>query len=148
MRCDFALDNNRPRACSRCRRRKLKCYTSRILATHVDQDLNPDILKIKHKGATYQIPFPPYSISEGHVRVLDLRRAAAKELKVDDLERVKMLYKGKSLRYDSSTCKEEDLKMNSEVFCIIASGSYRYESDADADDDDDSGIKTSSHSLD
>lgn len=87
-------------------------------------DLAPDILILKHKGATYPLHFPAFDISEGHLKVGDLRRSAARELKVDDPRRVKLLYKGKSLREDRHACKEEGLKQNSELLCIVSSDPY------------------------
>lgn len=87
-------------------------------------DLAPDILILKHKGATYPLHFEAFDISEGHLKVGDLRRSAANELKVDDPRRVKLLYKGKSLREDRYTCKEEGLKQNSELLCVISSDPY------------------------
>ncbi len=84
-------------------------------------DLAPDILILKHKGATYPLHFQAFDISEGLLKVGELRRAAAKELKVDDPRRVKLLYKGKSLREDRLACKEEGLKQNSELLCVVSS---------------------------
>ncbi|CAD6577083.1 MAG: hypothetical protein ASARMPREDX12_008115 [Alectoria sarmentosa] len=87
-------------------------------------DLEPDILILKHKGATYPLHFQAFDISEGHLKVGELRRTAAKELKVDDPRRVKLLYKGKRLREDRQACKEEGLKQNSELLCVVSSDPY------------------------
>ena len=88
------------------------------------QDLDPDILILKHKGATYPLHFQAFDIAEGRLKVGELRRTAAKELKVDDPRRVKLLYKGKSLREDRYACKEEGLKQNSELLCVVSSDPY------------------------
>ena len=80
---------------------------------------DPDVLIMKHQGLTYPLHFPPFYIAEGHVKVGDLRRAAAKELKVDDPQRVGMYYTGRKLRKDRLACAEEGLKMNSEVYCFV-----------------------------
>ena len=87
-------------------------------------ELAPDILILKHKGATYPLHFQAFDIAEGHLKVGDLRCSAAKELKVDDPRRVKLLYKGKSLREDRHACKEEGLKQNSELLCVVSSDPY------------------------
>ena len=79
---------------------------------------------MKHKGNTYHLYFTAFHISEGHLKVSELRRAAANELKVDDPRRVKLLYKGKSLREDRYACKEEGLKQNSELLCVVSSDPY------------------------
>ena len=83
-------------------------------------ELAPDVLILRHKGATYHLQFPAFSISEGNIAVGELRRTAAKELKVDDPQQVRLLYKGKSLRKDRRACKEEGLKMNSELLCVVS----------------------------
>lgn len=87
-------------------------------------DLAPDILILKHKSATYPLHFQAFDISEGHLKVGELRRTAAKELKVDDPRRVTLLYKGKRLREDRQACKEEGLKQNSELLCVVSSDPY------------------------
>jgi len=85
------------------------------------EDLSPDILILKHKGTTYPLHFPAFSIAESGVTVRDLRREAAKQTKSDDPRRVKLLYKGRQLRDDGLTCKEEGLKQNSELMCVVSS---------------------------
>ena len=84
-----------------------------------DLDLDPDILVLKHKGTTYPLHFPAFSIAES-LKVGELRRQAAKETKCDDPHRVKLLYKGRSLRDDSKQCREEGLKQNSELMCVVS----------------------------
>ena len=87
---------------------------------HPELDLDPDILVLKHKGITYPLQFPAFSIAES-LKVGQLRRQAAKETKCDDPRRVKLLYKGRSLRDDSKQCREEGLKQNSELMCVVSS---------------------------
>ena len=87
---------------------------------HPDLDLDPDILILKHKGTTYPLHFPAFSIAES-LKVGELRRQAARETKCDDPRRVKLLYKGRSLRDDSKPCREEGLKQNSELMCVVSS---------------------------
>lgn len=107
-------------------------------------DLEPDVLILKHKGATYPLHFQAFDISEGNLKVGDLRRTAAKELKVDDPRRVKLLYKGKSLREDRHACKEEGLKQNSELLCVVSADPYPR---ADDDGNESSSSATSSDML-
>ena len=84
-------------------------------------ELGPDIIILKHKGTTYPLHFPAFSIAEGDLKVRDLRRQAAQQLKVEDPRRVKLLYKSKQMRDDKQTCKHENLKQNSEVMCVVSS---------------------------
>lgn len=81
---------------------------------------SPDILVLKHKGTTYPLHLPAYSIAEGDLRIGELRRLAAKETKTEDSRRVKLLYKGKILKDDSRACRDEGLKQNSELMCVIS----------------------------
>ena len=81
---------------------------------------SPDILVLKHRGTTYPLHLPAFSIAEGDLRVGELRRLAAKETKTEDSRRVKLLYKGKILKDDARACREEGLKQNSELMCVIS----------------------------
>lgn len=99
---------------------------------HSEPDLGPDILILKHKGTTYPLHFPAFSIAESELRVRDLRRAAAKETKCGDPRRVKLLYKGRQLRDDDLTCKHEGLKQNSELMCVVSSDPRASDSDSSA----------------
>ena len=104
-----------------------------------DADLEPDVIILKHKGQTYPLPFPAFSISEARLNVRDLRRAAAHQLDVDDPRRVKLLYKGKQMRDDASTCRHENLKQNSEVMCVVSSEPMRADGgSSDSDEGSDS----------
>lgn len=85
---------------------------------------SPDILVLRHRGTTYPLHLPAYSIAEGDLRVGDLRRLAAKETKTEDSRRVKLLYKGKILKDDTRACREEGLKQNSELMCVISEAGH------------------------
>lgn len=85
---------------------------------------SPDILVLKHRGTTYPLHLPAFSIAEGDLRVGELRRLAAKETKTEDSRRVKLLYKGKILKDDARACREEGLKQNSELMCVISEATH------------------------
>ncbi|KAL8699753.1 MAG: hypothetical protein Q9201_005820 [Fulgogasparrea decipioides] len=88
-------------------------------STRADSN-TPDILVLKHRSTTYPLHFPAYAIADGDVTVGELRRLAARETKTDDHHRIKLLYKGKILRDDSRPCRDEGLKQNSEVMCVVS----------------------------
>ena len=88
---------------------------------HTDP-LSPDILILKHKGTTYPLHFPAFAIAEGKLSVHELRRLAAKETKCDDPRRIKLLYKGRVLKDDTCACRDEGLKQNSELMCVVSEG--------------------------
>lgn len=104
--------------------------------------LDPDILIMKHKGTTYPLHFPAYDIAEGRLSVGDLRKVAAKATGTRDPRCIKLLYKGKSLRDDSRACKEENLKQNSEILCVISAEPYR-----GGDDGNESSSSASSETM-
>ncbi|KAL8635896.1 MAG: hypothetical protein Q9228_006656 [Teloschistes exilis] len=87
--------------------------------TRTDSD-TPDILVLKHRGTTYPLHFPAYAIADGAVTVGEMRRLAARETKTEDHHRIKLLYKGRLLRDDSCPCRDEGLKQNSEIMCIVS----------------------------
>ena len=82
-------------------------------------NLDPDIILVKHKGSIYSSKFPAFSIGEGSLLVGDLRRQVARDFGIDDTDRVTLLYNGRWLRTDSSTCHDEGLKMRSQVLCVV-----------------------------
>lgn len=80
---------------------------------------DPDVLILKHKGSTYIFKFPPSSMADGSLLVGDLRQRAAKEFGAEAASRVSLVYKGKSLKFDTRACQEEGLRYRSEVLCVI-----------------------------
>ena len=95
----------------------LSRHTSRAEADNPDV---PDILVLKHRGTTYPLHFPAYSIGEGVLRVGQLRKYAADKTGTPDPRRIKLLYKGKALKDDAVACREEGLKQNSELMCVVS----------------------------
>ena len=83
-----------------------------------DHNLDPDVLVLRHKGMTYPLYFPAYSIAEV-LKIGQLRRQAAEAVSCNDTRRVDLAYKGRKLCDDSKQCREEGLKMNSEIMCMV-----------------------------
>lgn len=102
--------------------------------------LAPDILVLRHKGTFYPLHFPAFSIAEGDLSVADLRRCAARETGCNDERRVKLLYKGKALKDDRRACRDEGLKQNSEIMCIVSASPDTYHEGGQRIDD---GMSTS-----
>lgn len=96
----------------------------------------PDILVLKHRGTTYPLHLPAFSIGEGDLTVGELRRLAAKETKTEDSRRVKLIYKGRRLKDDARACRDEGLKQQSEITCVISEPGTR--EDVDSSDSADS----------
>jgi BAG domain len=86
----------------------------------LDDASQPDILILRHRGTTYPLHFPAYVIGEGILRVGELRRYAAEKTGTADPRRIKLLYKGKQLKDDAVACREEGLKQNSELMCVVS----------------------------
>ena len=107
--------------------------------------LAPDILVLKHRGTTYPLHFEAFAIAEGRLSVHDLRRVAAEKTKCDDPRRIKLLYKGRVLKDDTKACKEEGLKQNSELMCIVSEsptiGGSRSEIESDESITEDEGFE-------
>lgn len=79
-----------------------------------------DVIILRSRGASLPLHFHPYSIDDGHLKVGDLRRAAANVLRVPDLSRLKLLYKGRPLKDELKPCRDEGLKINSEVLAVYS----------------------------
>lgn len=97
---------------------------------------SPDILVLKHRGTTYPLHLPAFSIGEGDLMVGELRRLAAKVTKTEDIRRVKLIYKGRRLKDDARACRDEGLKQQSEITCVISEPGTR--EDVDSSDSADS----------
>ncbi|KAL8855454.1 MAG: hypothetical protein Q9178_007904 [Gyalolechia marmorata] len=99
----------------------------------------PDILVLKHRSTTYPLHFPAYAIADGDITVGQVRHIAARETKTEDPQRVKLIYKGKTLRDDTRPCRDEGLKQNSEIMCVvrdISSLPSRQQSSSSASEDE------------
>jgi hypothetical protein len=129
-------------------------------------DKNPeretDVLIFKNGRTHYPTHFPAHSIRDGDLKIGTVRQAAAKKLGVDDYRRIRMFYKGRNLKFDERTGREEGLRgdgAGSEILVTVgeapagglAPGSEdaaarAYDDGEDEDDDDeddnDSGANT------
>jgi hypothetical protein len=128
-------------------------------------DKNPgretDVLIFKNGRTHFPTHFPAHSIRDGDLKISTVRQAAAKKLGVDDHRRIRMFYKGRNLKFDERTGREEGLRgdgTGSEILVTVgeapagglAPGSEdaarAYDDDDDEEDDDeddvDSGANT------
>jgi BAG domain/Ubiquitin family len=85
---------------------------------YVDEEA-PDTLLLRYKHQTYELHFKPYAISDGLLLVSDIRKYAAEKLGTDP-RRLRLLYKGRTLRDDNLKAKAYHLKQNSEIMCVIS----------------------------
>ena len=76
---------------------------------------------LRHESGTYELYFEAYLIGEELLRVADLRKKAALKIEyAKDPHHLRLFYKEKILHDDSKTCREEGLKQNSQVICIVS----------------------------
>ncbi|CAO2653202.1 Nn.00g026130.m01.CDS01 [Neocucurbitaria sp. VM-36] len=77
-------------------------------------DKNPeretDVLIFKEKRTHYPTHFPAHSIRDGDLKIGTVRQAAAKKLGIDNPARIRMFYKGRNLKHDERTAREEGLR--------------------------------------
>lgn len=78
--------------------------------------------------------FPAYSIAKGELRIKEVREAAAKKLSGGDTGRIKLLYKGKNLKDDTRTAKQEGLKDEAELLVAVAERDLDSEGDSDSEE--------------
>lgn len=101
-------------------------------------DRDTDVLVLRNKKNSYSVHFPAHSISSGELRVAEIRAQAAKKTGGSP-KRIKLFYKGRSLKDDHRLCLDEGLHNASEILCVVgdASGSSLEDSDSDDSRDDD-----------
>ena len=77
-------------------------------------DKNPeretDVVVFKEKRTHYPTHFPAHSIRDGDLKIGTVRQAAAKKLGIDDARRIRMFHKGRNLKFDERTAREEGLR--------------------------------------
>ncbi|KAI9814146.1 MAG: hypothetical protein M1832_005957 [Thelocarpon impressellum] len=89
-----------------------------------------DIILLRINSTVYPLHFAPYSIDDGLLTVSDLKMRAAEISGTGDARRIKLLYKGRTLKDEYRPCRDEGLKIDSEVLCVVSD-------DKDSQDDDD-----------
>jgi len=71
-----------------------------------------DVLILKHKRISYPVHFLAHSIDRDELTIGDIRAAAAKKLNIptSGMDRIKMFWKGKNLKDDKRTARQEGLR--------------------------------------
>ncbi|KAF2676122.1 hypothetical protein K458DRAFT_322696, partial [Lentithecium fluviatile CBS 122367] len=130
------------------------------------EDKNPnretDVLIFKNGKTNYPTHFPAHSIRDGELKISTVRQAAAKKIGVDDPRRIRMFYKGKNLKHDERTAREEGLRgdgSGGEILCAVgeaavssmapgAEDAQRAWSDGeDEEDDTESGVDSATNAA-
>ncbi|QDS72274.1 hypothetical protein FKW77_006413 [Venturia effusa] len=102
-----------------------------------------DVLILKNKRMNYPVHFPAHSIDRGELTVGEIRTAAAKKLDIPvaDMDRIKMLWKGKQFKDDSKTARQEGLRSDAESEILLTVGEHvpkdNEPSDSEGEDDED-----------
>ncbi|CZT16610.1 uncharacterized protein RCC_02444 [Ramularia collo-cygni] len=103
-------------------------------STDLGDPRDTDLLKFRNKKTTYAVHFPAYSIAKGELTVGQVRDQAAKKVGAGDARRVKLLVRGKNLKDDSKTCRQEGLREGDELMMTVAEGAGSG-SDSESDDE-------------
>ncbi|CAF9911079.1 MAG: hypothetical protein GOMPHAMPRED_007294 [Gomphillus americanus] len=94
--------------------------SSRPSATYPSSSTEtPDILYVRHRNQRAKLEFPAFTIAEGLLKIGVIRKYAADRFRIDDLRRVKLIYRNQTLRDDDMPACNAELKQNSEITCII-----------------------------
>ena len=81
-------------------------------------DRGPDILRLRLRSNTYDLYFEPFGISDGSVRIVDVKERASRKLNTDP-RRLLLSYKGRYLSHGHKSANEYDLKHRSEIVFFI-----------------------------
>lgn len=97
-----------------------------------------DKLILKHKRSAYPVHFPSYSIDDGELKIGKIRQEAAHKLSLDSsgASRVKLFYKGKNLKDDARTAREEGLRSDVEAEILVSVGDSIAVPDDESDRED------------
>ena len=103
-----------------------------------DRDSGPprdtDLITFKNKRTAYPVHFPAYSIDRGELTIGDIRDQAARKIGCD-ARRLKLLHKGKTLKDDARSCREEGLREGVDVLCVTSDGVVEPPSSSGSEED-------------
>ncbi|KYG46183.1 hypothetical protein M433DRAFT_134077 [Acidomyces richmondensis BFW] len=94
-----------------------------------------DVLVLRNKKQDYYLQFPAYSIAKGELTVGQLREQAAKKIGTTP-RRVKLLYRGKTLKDDGRTCKQEGLRDSAELLLTFTDSGISNSTSSDEDSEE------------
>lgn len=88
--------------------------------TGYNEEEMPDVIYIRHMNKRHELPFKAFVISDGVLRIADIRTFAAETLGAPDPARVRLLYKGKQLKNDNRAAKDYGIKQESEIMAVVS----------------------------
>lgn len=94
-----------------------------------------DVLILKNKRMNYPVHFPAHSIDRDELTIGEIRAAAAKKLEIPvaDMDRIKMLWKGKQFKDDNKTARQEGLRSDAESEIMLTVGEHVPKDDESSD---------------
>jgi hypothetical protein len=97
-----------------------------------------DAVVLKHKRVNYPVHFPSYSIDDGELKIGKIRQEAAHRLSLAASEagRVKLFYKGKNLKDDSRTARDEGMRSDVQAEILVSLGEHIAVPDDDEEDEE------------
>ena len=90
-----------------------------MLPEEEEEEEFPDLIFLNAKQWIAHLCFVPYAISDGHVRVYDLKNLAAEVLDEDNYRNVQLFYKDILLAEEGRPVAEYGVKHQSEVCCGV-----------------------------
>ncbi|KAK5173820.1 uncharacterized protein LTR77_002501 [Saxophila tyrrhenica] len=95
-----------------------------------------DVLVLRNKKRDFHMHFAAYSIAKGELSVGQVRDAAAKKMNTAPSQ-IKLLYRGKNLKDDARTCKQEGLRDGADIMCTVSEGLQDGDGSSSGEEEDD-----------
>ncbi|KAE9963416.1 hypothetical protein BLS_009320 [Venturia inaequalis] len=100
--------------------------TAKNAAFKPSHNRDTDVLILKNKRMNYPVHFPAHSIDRDELTIGEIRAAAAKKLEIPvaDMDRIKMLWKGRQFKDDNKTARQEGLRSDAESEIMLTVGEH------------------------
>jgi BAG domain-containing protein len=114
--------------------------TSEDIAKSTRPPRDTDAILLKHRRVSYPVHFPAYSIDDGELTIGAIRKSAAKKVDLPETQtsRIKLFYRGKNLKDDGRTAREEGMRSDqqAEILLVVGDSTVLQRPDSSGDEEE------------